>query len=197
MKPELLENIIKEYKDYIRMVETNFEELNDKDITPGRLKRVEKIKHKHEYWIDSEELSIYDNVLDEAINNSIEGKEIGETNKILLFISELDYDTYRALLEDDQELPVSNVNTTYILYMDIEDNSKYFIEKEKQKEFEDTHNVIIKYKNPNCNAGWNFHRNYYNGIKEAKRDFIRSAMELSQEEAAKEFVKKYKEKEGV
>lgn len=195
MKQELLDSIIRDYKDFSKMVETNFEEENDKDITPGRLKRIEKIRNKHVYWIDSDELSIYDNILNEAIDNNIEGVEIGETNKILLYISELNYDTYMSLFKEDYELPKTSTNSTYILYMDIEDNSKYFIQKEYQKEFEETHNVIVKYKNPNCNAGWNFDRNYYEEIKEVRREFIKSTMESSQEEAAKVLLKKYQEKE--
>lgn len=190
MKQELLESIKKDYEDYLKMVESNFKELDDEFITPGRLKRVEKIREKHSYWITSEDVDIYDYILDEAIDNNLVDNEIGNTNKVLMYIAELTYNTYNKLFKKELELPKMNPEYTYVLYMDIEDNSKYFIPKEYQKEFEESHNVIVTYKNPNCNAGWNFDRNI-EGIKEVRREFIKQAMHEEQEEVAKEFIKKY------
>jgi hypothetical protein len=195
MKQEIIDNIIKDYKDYKKMVENDFQELNEEFTTPGRIKRVSKIKEKHESWVTSEDIDINDNILDEAINSNLVGTEVGDTNKVLIYISELTYDTYKKIFKDELEMSCTNPNAIYVLYMDIEDNSKYFIQKEYQEEFEKSHNVIVKYKNPNCNAGWNFDRNYYDEVKEARREFIIGTMENTQEDAAKELIMKYNKKD--
>lgn len=192
MKQELLDSIKKDYEDYNKMIETNFKETEEEFITPGRLKRVNGIRKKYRYWVTSEDVDINDNVLDEAINSNLESAELGETNKLLMYISELQYDTYKSLFGNGFSLPNVDEEDNYILYMDIEDNTKYFIKKEFQEEFEKRHNVIVMYKNPNCNAGWNFDRNM-EILKEIRREFIRSAMSNEQEEVAKQFVKKYQE----
>jgi len=192
MKKELLDSIKKDYKDYSKMVETNFKEMDEEFITPGRFKRVNNIREKYGHWVNSEDIDVYDYILEEAINNNIIDAEVGDTNKILMYISELSYDTYRKLFEGGLELPKADPESIYVLYMDIEDNTKYFILKDYQEEFEKTHNVIVRYKNPNCNAGWNFERNIEE-LEAARKEFIKGAIHSEQEEAAKQFVKKYQE----
>lgn len=195
MEDGILEKIKIDYEDYKNMVDTDFSEETDEHITPGRLKRVSKIKEKHNsIWLNSEEMSIYDYALDEAINNNIGGKELDETNKILMYISELPYDTYLKLIEEKEEIPVVNEDEILILYMDIENNKKYFVPLEEKEEFEKTHNVIVMYKTPNCNPGGIYSRNTIL-IDEVRREFIRDAMYGDQEEVAKQLLKKYEEKE--
>lgn len=190
MKQELLDNIKKDYSDYSKMVETNFKEMDEEFITPGRYKRVSSIREKYGHWVNSEDIDVHDYILEEAISNNLEDAEIGDTNKILMYISELNYDTYKKLFNGELNLEKADPESIYILYMDIEDNTKYFILKEYQERFEKTHNVIVRYKNPNCNAGWNFERNI-EGLEDARREFIKGALSNNQEEAANQFVKKY------
>ena len=192
MKQELIDSIKKDYEDYNKMIETNFKEAEEEFITPGRLKRVNSIREKYGNWVTSEDMDINDYVLDEAINNNLQDKELGDTNKLLMYIAELQYDTYKALFRDRFSLPNADEEDTYILYMDIEDNTKYFIKKDFQEEFEKKHKIVVMYKNPNCNAGWNFDRNMelLNGVR---REFIKDAMYTEQEEVAKQFVMKYQE----
>lgn len=190
MKQELLDNIKKDYSDYSKMVETNFKEMDEEFITPGRYKRVSSIREKYGHWVNSEDIDVHDYILEEAISNNLEDAEIGDTNKILMYISELNYDTYKKLFKDELNLEKADPESIYILYMDIEDNTKYFILKEYQERFEKTHNVIVRYKNPNCNAGWNFERNI-EGLEDARREFIKGALSNNQEEAANQYVKKY------
>ena len=192
MKQELLDSIKKDYEDYKKMVETNFSEAEDNMITPGRLRRIEKVKEKYSTWVGLRDKNIYDCILDEAIYNNLKEKNLGKTNGILMYISEFPYDIFLKLFNNIYELPESKNNDVYILYIDIEDYTKYFIPKELQKEFEKKHNVIVTYKNPNCNNGRIYDRNM-EGLEEIRREFIRSAMYVKQEEAAKVFVKKYKE----
>ena len=192
MKQELLDLIKKDYEDYKRMIDTNFSEEDEKMITPGRLKRVERIREKHSRWVNSEDIDIYDCILNEAVDTNLKGKDIISTNEILMYISELTYGTYEKLFKDDYELPKEDENAVYILYMDIENNCKYFIPKEFQKKFEETHNIIVPYKNENVNPGANYSRNI-GLIKSVRNEFIKEAMYSSQEEASKEFIKKYQE----
>lgn len=192
MKQELIDSIKKDYEDYNKMIETNFKETEEEFITPGRLKRVNSIREKYGNWVTSEDMDINDYVLDEAINNNLQDKELGDTNKLLMYIAELQYKTYRILFEEEIKVPNVKDEDTCILYMDIENNEKYFVKKENQEEFEKTHNVIVMYKNPNCSLGHNYDRNI-ELLNDAKREFIREAMYTEQEEVAKQFVMKYQE----
>lgn len=193
MKQVLLESIKKDYEDYKKMIETNFKETDEEFITPGRFKRVDEIRKKYDtHWVTSEDMNINDYALDEAISNHIASIEEKDTNRILMYISELKYDTYKKVFDKGFDLPNAEEKDTYVLYMDIEDNTKYFIKKDFQEEFEKKHDVVVMYKNPNCNAGWNFYRNM-ELLSDARREFIRDAMYQNQDEAVKQFIKRYQE----
>ena len=187
MKQEIIDSIKEDYEDITKMIETKFSEEKDESITLARYNKLRRLEefhwHSESSGIDSSEFA-----LEEAIASNFSVSDTGETNKILMYISELDYDTYKKLFKE--EMKDKDPNTVYILYMDIEDETKYFVRKENQEEFEKTHQVIVTYKNPEVNAGWNFERNYY-GLQFIRRNFIRKAMYSTQEETAKQFVKKY------
>ena len=193
MNKELFNSIKREYEDITKMVETDFIEEEQEFTTPGRKEKINRIKEKHIHWLTSEDVDINDYVLDEAINLALKNKEIEETNKILMYISKLQYETYSVLFKDEVNVDDKNPEKVYVLYMDIEDNTRYFVEEEKQEEFERTHNVIVTTKNPNMNAGWNYDRNIQN-IEEIKKEFIKEAFYSSQEEAASQLIKKYPNK---
>ena len=101
------------------------------------------------------------------------------------------YGTFAKLFN----FPTDNINPEdiYILYMDIESDEKCFISKDNQKSFESTNDVVVMYKNPNCNQGCNFDRNI-EGLQSARREFIKDAFYTEQEEAARQFIKKYQER---
>lgn len=193
MKQELLNSIKREYEDITKMVETNFSEEEQEFTTPGRKEKIRRIKDKHSCWLTSEDVDINDQVLNEAISSTIKNKDIGETNKLLMYISELQYETYSKLFKDEIDIEENDPSTVYLLYMDIEDNTKYFVKKEDQKSFEDMHDVIVAYKNPNCNAGWNHDRNMQ-GIEDIRNEFIKDSFYNDQDEAAAQFIKKYPNK---
>ena len=194
MKQELLDSIKSHYEDYKVMVKTDFSELQDEMITPGRKKLVENIKALHDQCIEKE-IDVDDTILSEAIKvvlgtNDNKKTKTGKTNGILMYMGKFEYETYAKLM--NLELGNKYPNKEYILYMDIENNKMYFVTKEKQEKFEQTHNVIVTYKNPNCNDGWNFERNYQY-LPDIRREFIKKAMYLGQEESSIQFIKKYKE----
>ena len=192
MKQELLDTIKSHYEDYTKMVETNFEELKKDFVTPGRKKVLEHIEKEYLNWVEKEE-NIDECILVEAIKTVIRDEnnkeiDLGETNEILMYISELEYETYALILKLD--MTDKNPKEVFILYMDIENKKMYFVKKENQEEFEKEHKIIVRYKNPNCNAGWNFDRNYED-LPYARREFIKDAIYNGQEEATIQFVKKY------
>lgn len=191
MKEELLKNIKKEYDDISQLVKTNFAELDQEFVTPGRLKEIERIRKQHSHWVTSEDIDIYDQILSEVINKNTKDDNIGKTNRILMFISELNYDTYTKLFSEEINIEEAQPEDTYILYMDIEDNSKYFVKKENQAEFEASNNVIVPFKtNPNISAGWNHDRNIQR-VEEIRNEFIKNSLYAPQEEAASQLIKKY------
>lgn len=190
MKQELIDSIKREYKDITKMIETNFIEEQQEFTTPGRKEEIKRIREKHSHWVASEDVDINDYVLDEAINSTIKNKDIGNTNKVLMYISELQYETYSKLFKDEIEIEENDPSTVYLLYMDIEDNTKYFVKKEEQKTFEETHNVVVTYKNPNCNLGWNHDRNIQ-GLNDIRNEFIKESFYNDQEEVAAQLIKKY------
>ena len=69
-------------------------------------------------------------------------------------------------------------------------NTKYFVKKEEQKTFEETHNVVVTYKNPNCNLGWNHDRNIQ-GLNDIRNEFIKESFYNDQEEVVAQLIKKY------
>ena len=187
MKQEIIDSIREEYEDITKMVKTEFREAKDESITLARynkLRRLEELHwHSETSGIDSSEFA-----LEEAIASNFSVSDTGGTNGILMYISELGYDTYKRLFPEEME--GKDPSSMYTLYMDLEDETKYFVKSSDKEEFEKTHQVIVTYKNPEVNAGWNFERNYY-GLQFIRRNFIRKAMYSTQEEAAKQFVKKY------
>lgn len=188
MKQEIIDSIKEEYEDIVKMIETNFSESKDENITVARYKKLKKIEEC--YWLesslvgrDSDNFAMY-----EALRAKFKASEVEETNNILMYISEMDYSTYLRLFRE--EMKGKDPNTSYVLYMDIEDETKYFIKSSDKEEFEKTHQVIVPYKNPDVSSGWNFERNYY-GLKFIRSYFIKKAMYSNQEEATKQLIKKY------
>lgn len=187
MRQDIIDDVRKDYEDIGKMIATNFSEMDDKDVTVGRYKKIRKIKNLYWQWL-SENLDIDDCVLKKAIKDNRADEYIGKTNNILMYIAEMHYGTYEKLF-DLNELN-RNPDELYVLYVDIENEHRYMVKKEEQEEFEKTHQVIVTYKNPNVNAGWNFEKNY-DEIQSVKNEFIRQAMYSTQEEATKQFIKKY------
>lgn len=191
MKQELLDKIKEQYEDYSKMVKTDFEEAKEKSITEERKKKIKWIENIC-YYEEQAGKTTDDTILEEAIASVIRDEkdeiDLGKTNKILMYISEMQYGTYQKLL--GVKFKGINPKEIYVLYMDIESKEKYFIKKDVQEEFEKRHKVIVTYKNPNCSNGMNYERNYY-GIQFIRRNFIKEAMYSGQEEATKQLVKKY------
>lgn len=188
MKQELIDDIRKDYEDMSRMVETEFSEAKEESVSRERKEKIKKVEDMYLDWLSSENLDIDDCILDEAIYENTKGQEIGETNKILMYISEMHYQTFMQLFGLNKG--DNNPEEVYILYIDIENNDKYFVKKQNQKEFEKNNKVIVTYKNPEVNQGWNFDRNFHN-LPVIRREFIRSTMYNKQEKAAKQFIKRY------
>ena len=187
MRQDIIDDVRKDYEDMGKMISTNFSEMDDKDVTVGRYRKIRKFKNLYWQWL-SENLDIDDCVLKKAIKDNRADEYIGKTNNILMYIAEMHYGTYEKLF-DLNELN-RNPDELYVLYVDIENEHRYMVKKEDQEEFEKTHQVIVTYKNPNVNAGWNFEKNY-DEIQSVKNEFIRKAMYSTQEEATKQFIKKY------
>ena len=187
MKQEILDSIREEYEDITKMIETDFIETRDENITVARHNKLRRIEEY--YWHDrSSGIASDDFAMYEALRAKFKASEVKETNNILMYISEMEYDTYLRLFREEME--GKDPNTTYVLYMDIEDETKYFVKSSEKEEFEKTHQVIVAYKNPDVSAGWNFERNYY-GLKFIREKFIKKAMYSTQEEATKQLIKKY------
>ena len=188
MKQEIIDSIKEEYEDIAKMIETNFSEAKDENITVARYKKLKKLEEC--YWLESslvgrgsDDFAMY-----EALRAKFKASEVKETNNILMYISEMEYNTYLRLFREEME--GKDPNTSYVLYMDIEDETKYFVKSSDKEEFEKTHQVIVPYKNPDVSSGWNFERNYY-GLQFIRSDFIKKAMYSNQEEATKQLIKKY------
>lgn len=197
MDQKVLEKIAKDYKDNSRLIETMFEELNNETISDVRKQKIEKL---YEKYSDDIEYTCDDNIaLNVAVSDNLTKESVKNTNKVLMYISELSFETYAKRLgfEVEEEIKTNsditdeiNSNDTFILYMDIENGKKHFIKKDDQEDFEANNNVIIPYKNPNCSKGANFEKNY--SYRETIRnEFIKEAIDYGQEEAVKVMIKKY------
>ncbi len=146
----------------------------------------------------SEDMDVTETILGQTITEELLKEEnIGSTNGILMYISELEYATYKLLFGKELNKKEKNPKAIYVLYMDIENNKKYFIKKSKSEDFEKKHNVVRLGKNGVVNDGWNHTRNM-KGVAEVRQEFIGTAMYEGQEEGVKQIVKKYGEvnKEG-
>ena len=148
-------------------------------------------------FVVSEDVDVTGAILDRTITEELLGENVGSTNGILMYISELEYLTYKLLFGKELNKKEKNPKAIYVLYMDIENNKKYFIKKSKSKDFEKKHNVVRLGKNGVVNDGWN-HTTNMNRVREVRQEFIGTAMYDGQKESAKQIVKKYGEvnKEG-
>ena len=163
------------------------------EIKKGYEISTNKIKERRTNFLSQESINTYDKALDKEINKVLNNNKINNTNGILMYISELKYEIYKVLFGDEIDILEYDNDTIYALYIDIESNEKYFVKKEEQKEFEEEHKIIVPYKNPNCNAGWNHYRNMQ-GLEVIRREFIKETFYNKQEKAAKHLIKKYQVK---
>ena len=145
----------------------------------------------------SEDIDVTNAILGRAIMEELDEENIGSTNGILMYISKLEYGTYKLLFEKELTIKEEDPKAMYVLYMDIENNKKYFIKESDSEDFEKSHNIVRLGKNEGVNDGWNHTKNM-NGVAEVRQEFIGTAMYEGQEEGVKQIVKKYGEvnKEG-
>ena len=195
MEQKLIDGIKKEYEDISKLVSTNFAEEEEEFKTAERAKEIEEIRLKHSHYVTSEDIDVYDYILSDVTDEQLRNAEIGNTNKILMYISKLNYDTYKILFKDEIEVENAKSDDIFILFMDIEDNKKYFIREENYLEFIKTHNVIVPSNNLNINPGGNHYRNMQN-LENIRKEFIKEAIYSNQEEAANQLIKKYQYKQN-
>ena len=172
MREDLLESIKGQYEKKSAMISTG--------------------KDKESGLTVSEDIDVTNTILGQTITKELSEENIGSTNGILMYISELEYSTYKILFGKELNKKEKNPKAIYVLYMDIENNKKYFIKKSKSKDFEKKHNIVRLGKNGVVNDGWN-HTINMNGVAEVRQEFIGTAMYSGQQEAAKQIEKKYGE----
>ena len=197
MNQGILNKIKKEYKDITGMVKTNYAEADKKKVSPSRKKKVNEVRDTHPEYVVSEDVDVTSRILADVIETQLDEKNVGITNGILVYISELEYRIYKKMFKDELSQKERNPRIKYVLYMDIENNQKYFVRKRDSKKFEETHTVVRFKDNPGVNVGWNHDINMRK-VSKVRREFIGTAMYEGQEEGVKQIVKKYGEvnKEG-
>ena len=197
MNQGLLNKIKKEYKDITGMVKTNYAEADKKKVSPSRKKKVNEVRDTHPEYVVSEDVDVTRSILDDVIEAQLDEKNVGKTNGILVYISELEYGIYKKMFKDELSQRERNPRIKYVLYIDIENNQKYFVRKCDSKKFEEKHTVVRFKDNPGVNVGWNHDINMRK-VSKVRREFIGTAMYEGQKEGVKQIVKKYGEvnKEG-